>query len=184
MQLCNHATGASTGAPRCHILGGKCKGAALGTDWASSCYPHIIWAGTLRSGSSYYTGRLGSGAFDVKVACSSGYCKATLAFSVRCVGGHRLLHTACSCVTSHKVLPVPHGACISTVCVRAPRMTDSQALTPAMRAICGRLPGREDTIGPWFCMIPHPYLTHTLVLLPFRCAVSVDIGCCIQLAAV
>ncbi len=87
LQLCNNTTGASTGAPRCNNLGGKCKGAAPGTGNADNCYPNHIWTDTLKSGSSYWGPNLNNGVINLTNACNTGYCPSTLAFSVRCVLG-------------------------------------------------------------------------------------------------
>ncbi len=80
LQLCNHTTGSSTGAPRC-IFTGTCRGAAPSTSYSNTCYPRHIWSGT-PSGNSYWDAWLADGKMTIRTGAPF---PSTLAFGVRCV---------------------------------------------------------------------------------------------------
>ena len=88
MQLCDQWERSKYGAAQCKWLGG-CQGAAFNTNWATHCYPNIIWSGT-PSGSEYWSPHLNSGTFHMTGACTTGHCPVSLAFTVRCVLDLRL----------------------------------------------------------------------------------------------
>lgn len=77
--MCSFSVGASTGAPRCYYLAGKCKGAAPGTGDADLCYPYDVWSGSPSDATRYYKGYFREGVFIIDPHYP------TLAFSVRCL---------------------------------------------------------------------------------------------------
>ena len=90
LQLCDHYNDTSymPGSVRCNRGTGQCKGAARGTGNADNCYPNHFWASTLGNNLRYYEAYLNNGTYGTQSI------PGTLAFSVRCVYGCKIQHTA------------------------------------------------------------------------------------------
>ena len=75
IQLCDWYT---AGSVQCYPVGG-CAGAAVGTEWANTCYPHNAWSSAQDTSGNRCSYRIETGNFI------SGCWSATLALGVRCV---------------------------------------------------------------------------------------------------